>query len=262
MRLFSYSTFSVARIFMALAVFFCHVFQSFNYFGFLFVGVFFFMSGYGMEVKHLCSRSLTRLIPLIFLFAFCSFCYWIRFHVFLYPSSWFFVVYFVLMLFYRFVSDLRILTILFVLFAFFFYFLQFSWPWEASFGGFLFGVFFARYPSYFTLRNCFILVPLILFLQIFPFSVFLWFLLPLFSFFVFSLSSLSFFRLLIPLAPYTVLFYCFHCFFLGLFKSTWTLGGSPSFSSVLCAFLFTIVACIIFYFFFLLFSKFKDFKWN
>lgn len=41
----SYSTFGVARLFMAIAVFFCHVFKDFNNFGFLFVGVFFFHVG-------------------------------------------------------------------------------------------------------------------------------------------------------------------------------------------------------------------------
>ena len=83
----SYSTFGVARLFMALCVFFCHVFQSFNQFGFLFVGVFFFMSGYGMEYMNRRDSALVRLIPyiLVFFFGF-SLVYWILFPGF-FPSS-------------------------------------------------------------------------------------------------------------------------------------------------------------------------------
>lgn len=239
----SYSTFSVARVFMALAVFFCHVFESFNNFGFLFVGVFFFMSGYGMEYRHLRSRALYRLVPLIFLFLFCSLLYWLVYSVFIYPSSWFFVVYFFLMVLYRNISDFRLLVFSFLLLSFSFFYLDFSWGWSASFGSFLFGVFFARRRSLFTLSSTLMLFPLVFLLSYLPSSLYLWFAVPFFAYLVFTFSSFSCLRFLACLAPFTVYFYSFHCFFLGLFRSTWTLGGSPHFLGVIAAFLFTLFVC-------------------
>ena len=96
-NIFSYSTFSVARVLMALCVFFCHVFESFNSLGFLFVGVFFFMSGYGMEKSGRRDSSLIRLVPYLLYFAWFSLIYFMFFRVFIYPSSWFLVCYFCVM---------------------------------------------------------------------------------------------------------------------------------------------------------------------
>ncbi len=242
----SVTSFSVARVFMALAVFFCHVFEPFNSFGFLFVGVFFFMSGYGMEYGRRRLSALTRLIPLLFFFLLFSLVYWFRFSVFIYPTSWFLVVYFVVMLIYRFVSNRYLLFFSFLFLSLFFYLFEFNWVWYASFGAFYFGFLFARFPRSFTLTRCLSITPLFFPLYLTGYSSFLWFLLPLFSYFVLSVSSLSFFRFLSVFSPYTFFFYCIHCFFLGLFGSTWTLGGSPEFWCVLLSFLLSVFFSIFF----------------
>lgn len=241
----SFSTFGVVRTFMALAVFFCHVFPSFNDFGFLFVSVFFFMSGYGMEFSHRRDQSLSRLFPYLLFFFWYSFIYLFFFHVWPYPSSWFLVVYFLVMLLYRLFSNIYALLCSFVGLAMIFTLLGFNWVWYASFGAFLFGVFFARRPSMFTLRNCFLFVTGIL---LFPFvgpSAF-WSILPLFSYLVISFLSLPLFRPFAFMGSYTFHFYCVHCLVLGLFGCTWTLGGVPSLYGCIAAFFVTVLLSIIF----------------
>ncbi|MBR3073603.1 hypothetical protein [Fibrobacter sp.] len=223
----SYSTFSVARVLMALCVFFCHVFERFNDFGFLFVGVFFFMSGYGMEITQKRYLSLKRLIPFIFYFIWFSLIYLILFRVFEYPSSWFLVIYFCVMVIYRFIQNIYLLLVVFLFFALVLMGLGFNWGWMASYGGFLFGVFFARNRSAFTFKNCICLVPLCL-MAPWTGSVACWVLLPIFSWIVLSVSSISFLKFLSYAGDYTFYFYCVHCAILGLFGATWTLGGSPS----------------------------------
>lgn len=231
----SYSTFGVARFFMALCVFFCHVFQSFNQFGFLFVGVFFFMSGYGMEYMNRRDSALVRLIPYILVFLCFSLVYWILFRVFIYPSSWFLVVYFVLMVLYRFIRNIYGLVVAFCVLALFFAGFGFEFGWCASFGAFLFGVFFARNPRLFTFKNVLLLLPGV-FLLFVGCEAALWCVLPLFTWIVLSFSSFKAFRSLAFLGRYTFYFYCVHCLFLGLFGVTWTLGGSPEFWGVLLSF--------------------------
>ena len=149
----SYGTFSGARVLMAICVFFCHVFERFNDFGFLFVGVFFFMSGFGMEYMNKRSFSLTRIVPYILYFVWFSLIYLLFFRVWIYPSSWFLVVYFVVMVLYRFISNIYVLLVSFILLGLFFALCGFEFGWVASYGGFLFGVFFARKPSAFNFFN-------------------------------------------------------------------------------------------------------------
>lgn len=241
----SYSTFNVARFFMAICVFFCHVFESFNDFGFLFVGVFFFMSGYGMEKSGRKGSSLTRLVPYLLYFAWFSLIYFMFFRVFIYPSSWFLVCYFCVMVIYRFVSNIYALLWSYIGFAAFLILSGFNWVWSASFGAFLFGVFFARNPSAFTLRNCLYLVPIVVLLP-WAGSPALWVLLPLFSWLVLSFSSIRIFRPIAFLGGYSFYFYCVHCLVLGLFGATWTLGGSPSFMACLGAFCVSVVVSVFF----------------
>ena len=236
MEMFSRSTFGVARTLMALAVFFCHVFEPFNDFGFLFVGVFFFMSGYGMEKNSLRFQALKRVLPFVVFFAFFQLLYWAVFRCnFPYPSGWFLVVYFAVMFLYRFLPHKWLLWAFLVL-GVSFYALDFNWVWSASYGAFLFGIFFARDESLFTFLNCLLFLPLVL-LFWFGFSPALWGVLPLFTWIVLRFSSLFFLRPIAWLGQYTFFFYCVHCFSLGVFSSTWTLGGSPTFYGVLCAFL-------------------------
>ena len=235
MNRLSFTSFGVARFFMALCVFFCHVFEEFNNFGFLFVSVFFFMSGYGMEFASKRDSALTRLVPYIFYFIWFSFIYCLLFRVWPYPSSWFLIVYFVVMVLYRFISNIYGLLWAFVALAGFFYVLDFNWVWSASFGSFLFGVFFARNSSRFTLTTCLCFTPLVLLLHYGCYAA-LWGILPLVSWLVLTFCSWNGFRRLAYLGRYSFHFYCIHCLMLGLFGVTWTLGGSPEFWGVLLAF--------------------------
>lgn len=244
-NLFSYSTFSVARVLMALCVFFCHLFEPFNDFGFLFVGVFFFMSGYGMEYMNKRSFALTRTVPYILYFLWFSLIYFFVFQKWVYPSGWFLVVYFVLMLIYRFVRNIYVLLVSFLIFAFFMEVCGFEFGWSTSYGGFLFGVFFARNQSAFTLSSVLMFIPGVL-LVVFGVQPALWCLIPLFSWIVLHLSSFLFMRRIAFMGDYTFFFYCIHCFVLGLFGATWTLGGAPSFMACLGAFCVSVVVSVFF----------------
>lgn len=235
MDLLSRSTFGVARVFMALAVFFCHVFEPLNRWGFLFVGVFFFMSGFGMECSRLRMSALRRSVPYLFFLALFTFFYWLVYRVFPYPSSWFLYVYLLVMVIYRFLP-FRLLPAGFLGFALVLYALGFESSWYASFGAFLVGCVVARCPGVFTFTNSLLFLPGFL-LVFYRFPLAFWFALPFFAWIVLRLSSFSWFRPLSFFGRYTFFFYCVHCFFLGLFSSTWTLGGSPSFYGVLGAFL-------------------------
>ena len=244
-ELLSVRTFGVARVMMALCVFFCHVFERFNYIGFLFVGVFFFMSGYGMEIGNRRKESLERLVPYIFLFAWFSLLYFFFYRVWVYPSGWFLVVYFVVMLMYRFLSNIYALAVAFLVFGVFMYICGFENGWSASYGGFLFGVYFARNRSFFVLPFTMLLVPVSI-MFFFRVEISLWFLIPLFSWLVFFLSSLPSFRFLSFMSRYTFYFYCVHCLVLGLFGATWTLGGVPSMITVLLSFVFSCILSVFF----------------
>lgn len=241
----SYSTFGVARFFMAIAVFFCHVFKDFNSFGFLFVGVFFFMSGYGMEISGKRKQALFRIVPYILYFAFFSCLYFFVFQVWIYPSSWFLVVYFVLMVLYRFISSIYGLLVAFVALGLVFMGCGFEFGWCASYGAFLMGVFFARFPGKFTFVNSLLFLPGLPFV-FFHVEAALWSVLPLFCWLVLSFSSWRGFRNLAFLGSYTFHFYCVHCFCLGICGATWTLGGEPKFSTVLLAFSLSVFFSIFF----------------
>lgn len=244
-NIFSYSTFSVARVLMALCVFFCHVFERFNYFGFLFVGVFFFMSGYGMEYMNKRQFALVRSIPYILYFVWFSLVYFFLFRVWVYPSGWFLVVYLQVMLIYRFVGNIYGLLWSFIGLGLFFALLGFNYGWCASFGGFLFGVFFARNQSAFTLPVVLSLAPLSL-IAVFRVEAAFWCLIPLFSWFVLRFSCIPFLKKIAFCGDYTFYFYCVHCLFLGLFGVTWTLGGSPSFCPCFFAFVLSIFCSVFF----------------
>ena len=230
---------------MAICVFFCHVFERFNDFGFLFVGVFFFMSGYGMDYMNKRTFALTRLVPYILYFVWFSLLYFFVFRVWIYPSSWFLIVYFVIMVLYRFITNIYLLLVSFIFLGLFFHFTGFEFGWAASYGGFLFGVFFARNQSKFTLSNTLSFVPLSL-LVFCGVEGALWCLIPFFSYLVLSFSSLHFMRKFAYFGDYVFYFYCIHCFVLGLFGVTWTLGGLPSFLPVLQAFVISVFLSIFF----------------
>ena len=112
--------FDAARVLMAFGVFFCHLFEHFNsMFGYFFVSVFFFISGYGMEITSSRLRALTRLIPYLVVFSFASCLYWLVYGDWFFPGAWFFVSYFSLMVVYRFFGT-RYFYFVFCFFAFYF----------------------------------------------------------------------------------------------------------------------------------------------
>ena len=242
---FSITTFGVARFFMAICVFFCHVFEAFNHWGFLFVSVFFFMSGYGMEKSGKRKLALVRLVPYISFFAWYSAIYFFFFRVWIYPSSWFLVVYFVIMLLYRLIPNVYGLLAAFLALSVFLHGLGFEFGWCASYGAFFFGLLVARHCCLFTLRNC-LFFAAGFFLIVFRFEVACWFLLPLFSCVVLSICSWNGFRCLALFGRYSFHFYCVHCLVLGLLGVTWTLGGSYEFWGVLLALLFSVFFSMFF----------------
>lgn len=244
----SKSSFDSCRVFLCICVFFCHVFEQLNVYGFLFVAPFFFFSGYGLSLKVDRSRILYRLIPYILCYAFFVLLYWIFYpgvYPFAYPSSWFLVAYFLCSLVYRFVP-FRALLVPFLIIGLLLPYLGFSYTWVASIGLFFFGVLVARYPPLFSLR---------LFLFLFPFGylasfhpIFLNFycLFPLWLY-------LRFLPLFFPssLSSFTFSFYASHVFFLGLFGASWCLGGSPSLFGVLGGFILTCIVVFWYRLFFL-----------
>lgn len=230
-------TFSAARVLMMVCVFFCHVFRDFNFFGFLFVSVFFFMSGFGNSFSR--DRSLVRLVPYILIFFFVDLLYSLTYGqivLFDYPSSWFLVVYFSVCLLYRFLP-FSFLVPGFLLFALFLWILDFHWVWWASFPGFLLGVFVHRYGLFsWSLSLVAILISFVLVFLGCPFWQ--WGFIP---FFVLAVLRLS--RLLLFVAPISSIsfdFYALHVYFLGLFGCTWCLGGSPGLPGVVCSFVFSL----------------------
>lgn len=224
---------------MAICVFFCHVFEPFNEFGFLFVSVFFFISGYGLETSNKRQTCLTRVIPLLFLLAWFTAIYGLVFRSFLFPSAWYLYVYFVLMVIYRICPGLTSLWLAVYGLAIVFYVLDFNWVWWASMGSFVFGVFYAMVPRYFTLPKVLLWLPLVMTISFWP--MFMWGFLPLFAWIIFRISSISFLRPLSYFSSYTKYFYLSHCFCLGLVGATWTLGGQPSLIPCLIAF---VLACL------------------
>lgn len=234
------STFDVARVLMALCVFLCHVFVEFNYLGFLFVSVFFFISGYGLERRRRRLSVLTRCIPLLFVFAWFTGLYGMVYGRFLFPCAWYMYVYFAVMVLYRLCPGVYSLLFACCILAGLFNILGFNPVWYASFGAFVFGVFFARRPSLFRIWNVVLFLPLV-FLYRYSMAA-LWALLPMFSYLVFWLCFRPFLSFLRYLSPYTKYFYLSHVFCLGIFGATWTLGGSPSLLAIpalLLAFLFS-----------------------
>lgn len=230
-------TFAAARVLMMVCVFFCHVFRDFNFFGFLFVSVFFFMSGYGNSFSR--DRSLVRLVPYILVSFFVDMLYsftYGRVVLFDYPTFWFLVVYYVVCLLYRFVP-FSFLVPAFLFFAFCLWFLGFHWVWWASFPGFLLGVFVHRY-GFFSWSFCLypFLVSLVLYVWDFPFWQ--WGLIP---FFVLAVLRLSrFFLFLTPISSISFDFYALHVYFMGLFGCTWCLGGVPGLPGVVYSFVLSL----------------------
>lgn len=133
------------KAFAMAGVFACHCFDFVNYWGFLFVSVFFFVSGYGLADKR---KDVLFRLPRLFLFwAFYLVLYGLVTGRFTYqlPHFWFLPVYCLVLLFWRFSDGVLTLFLLCCLAALSFYFLDFNFVYWSSLIAFPFGVFVRRY---------------------------------------------------------------------------------------------------------------------
>ena len=247
--------FDSARVLMALGVFFCHLFEQFNsLFGYFFVSVFFFFSGYGMEKTFSRLRSLKRLVPYLVTFSFAAVLYYFVYGDWFFPGAWFFVSYFSLMVVYRFfAARYFVFVFAFLLFELFFVYLQFSCSYWISPFGFLMGFCVARTRSFFSWIECFVLFSIGLLIFYTHEILFLLFWVPLFI--RLSLYLSSFFFFLCPFSLISYPFFVFHTFVLGFFGATWTLGGSFSFAGSLFGFLLSLLFAFFLWRFVPFFSK-------
>lgn len=227
---------------MALGVFFCHLFEHFNsLFGYFFVSVFFFLSGYGMEITSSRLRSLKRLVPYLVTFFIAAGLYYFVYGDWFFPGAWFFVSYFSLMVVYRFFAT-RYFVFVFAFSAFelFFVFLDLPCSYWISPFGFLMGFCVACTHRFFSWFEClaFFFIGFLIFYTHDLFFLICW--VPLFI--RLSLLFSSFFFFVAPLSVISYPFFVFHTFVLGLFGATWTLGGQftlvGSFSGFLLSLLF------------------------
>lgn len=142
------------KAFAMAGVFACHCFDFINYWGFLFVSVFFFVSGYGLAGRN--KTVLFRLPRLFVLWAFYLVIYaLVRPFTFYLPHLWFLILYCLVLLFYRFVPGV-FENFLFVVFcSLCFWLLDFNFVWWSSFIAFPFGLYVRKYgfpfSSFFSL---------------------------------------------------------------------------------------------------------------
>lgn len=240
---------------MALAVFFCHLFEHFNsLFGYFFVSVFFFLSGYGMTVTNSRLRSLNRLVPYLVTFSFAAALYYFVYGDWFFPGAWFFVSYFSLMVVYRFFATRYFLFVIaFVVFELFFVYLDLPCSYWLSPFGFLLGFCVARTHRFFLWLECLVMfsIGLLIFYTHELFFLLCW--IPLFI--RLSLLVSSFFFFVAPLSVLSYPFFVFHSFFLGLFSVTWTLGGSFTVFGSFCGFFLSLLAAFCLWRFVPFFSK-------
>ena len=251
--------FSVAKVLSVLLVYLCHLFENFNNsFQFIVVSVFFFVSGFGVEFGGLRMRSLLRLPRYIAAFFFFSFLYYLVYGVWFFPSAWFLLAYFMLMVLYRFFSGNFILFFIsYFILGYFYYFLDFSFSYYVTPFGFVYGVFVARYMRMFRWLHS-VLLAFCGFFVFFTYQpLFFIFFIPLYlRLFLTLCTARSISYLSYPVNLVYPFFMC-HCFVLGLFRATWTLGGSFDLSLSIYCFFLSLVFSLLLYRFVPFFSKRK-----
>lgn len=258
--LFSLSTFSVARVLLAIHVFLCHAFYPVHHwFGFLSVAGFFFISGYGMSFPGRRMSALIRLPRFLAVLAFFSLIYFLLYRLWFYPTCWFLVSYSVAMMLYRFFGFSRILfSTLYLIYLFALFLLEVDYVWVLSPFAFLLGMFFYYRPYLFTLRICFSLFLVSLPFFLFSYNlIFAWAWMPLYCWFVFSLSSLRYLSFLGRFAFLTFPFFSLHCWVLGVFDATWTLGGTGHYQYALYSFVGSVLGAYYLWYVIPLFRKKK-----
>lgn len=259
----SRTTFDVARVFGAVWVFLCHAsFFVHNYFGVFDVAIFFFISGFGMEISSSSSRALVRLVRFIAVFFFFSLLYFVFYSRLFFPTAWYLLAYSSIMVLYRFFSRLTVVyTVSFLLFVFLLRLMDFEYCYWTSTFAFLLGFYCARYRFMFSWS--FSLISFSLFFLIFVYHDFIFyvFALPLFVRIFFAFCSLLSFSFLSRFAFLVFPFFSLHCFFLGLFDATWVydydVSRSFSFLPSLSAFLLAVLGAWFLWRYVPVFSKKK-----
>lgn len=120
------------KVLCALMVFFCHVNPYVNMWGFIPVGCFFFISGYGNMFSR--KNPLYRCVRLGLIYSFVCSIYFlvsgeVNFHL---PFGWYFLVYGFQMWFLYMSSDWRKVFLLDLVLALFMWYLDFTYPWYTS----------------------------------------------------------------------------------------------------------------------------------
>ena len=258
-RYCSKSVFDVARVLAALWVFLCHSFYPVHYwFGFYSVFIFFFISGYGMEVTSSRMRALSRLPRFIAVYVFFMLFYYVYYGSTFFPTNWFLQAYFVVMLLYRFLGHRPFFfTFFFNLVMLYYIQLDYFLQYYMCSVGFLVGYWVARRKKFLTWFDSFLFLPL--FMLSFPShsivpSLFLFPLILHVFLYVASLPSISF---LSRYAYLTFPFFSLHCWFLGIFDATWTLQRGQSFYGAILAFLCSLSGAWLLWRFVPIFSKKK-----
>lgn len=258
-KLCSRQNFSVAKVLSVLLVYLCHLFENFNNsFQFIVVSVFFFVSGFGVEFGKLRMRSLLRLPRYIAAFFFFSFLYYLVYGVWFFPSAWFLLAYFMLMVLYRFFSGNFILFFIsYFILGYFYYFLDFSFSYYVTPFGFVYGVFVARYSRLFSWFQSFLFASFGFLVLVTYEPLFFVFFIPLYIRLFLTLCSVSSISYLSCLSYLVYPFFMGHCFVLGFFRVTWTLGGFFDPYLSFYGFLSSLVFAFLLYRFVPFFSKRK-----
>ena len=255
----SKKTFDVAKVLSVLLVYFCHLIEPFNNnFQFLIVSLFFFVSGYGLDITCSCSRVLLRLPRYIVAFFLLSFLYYFVYAQWFFPSAWYLLAYFTLMIIYRFFSRF--------FYNFFVSYFVLSWIyfscgfefcyWTTTFA-FVYGVFVARYSRLLTWFSSFVLFLCGFLAFYFHQFIFLLLFIPLYVRVLLFISKISLFDFLSGFSFLVYPFFLTHCFVLGLFDATWTLGGSFMIYSSIYCFVFSVCVAYLLFRFVPIFSKKK-----
>lgn len=256
-NILSRKTFDSARCIAAIWVFMCHCFYPVHmYFGFFSVAVFFFISGYGMEVTSARERALTRLPRFLAVFGFFSVIYYVFWNEWFYPTAWYLLTYaLVMVIYYFFGKRLAVFVPVFLAFLVLLRVCGFEYNYWLCPFGFLYGVIVYRHGllSWFSSVLLFVLAPVTYYFQQ-PFLI--------------VLAYPLFLRLFVTVAQYIPLsrfafivfpFFSLHCWFLALFDATWTLGGDTSLFGSVCAFCLSLVGAWLLYLYVPIFSKKKFF---
>lgn len=219
------------KVLSALLVFFCHCSPIINMWGFVPVGCFFFLSGYGTFYSN--KNPINRIIK--FLFIYCLIvCLYSSFKGSFWwnlPFCWFFLIYAIQQIFYRFFHNWKLICLLDFILSLILWRLGFNYPWYTSMILFPLGLAYANGFSFSRRVLSFMfLIGLLLFFYSYGFPLLMWCLsIP--AVFI-MLHYKSVYSPLCKLGYLTLPFYLIHCLFLNLCGVRTELGFNLLFGSV------------------------------